>query len=545
MSLPSFSSGVAEFSHEVYITDRDNVARIPLGDALLYVEADWDIDRAGSKARVNIETQQGVLAPGMWIAPEVTITPEVGEIVTQQMGHFRIGNPGGSQDGTLAIETGDPKYLQRASGGDIIDDIAAVRLPWTVITPANGAIVQDIKFLLTLATCGAIGGYRIPNGSFENGLTGWDAAGPGGIGSIAAETSTPQTNPAVGRYLADFLFNAGRAAGDYLIRRHTATIPSGTSHIIVYGMGGKWTSSHSPIFYIHWTDENGTVFGGQINVATSPGVYQGWTRHFRVIPVDPNASGVRITVGWIVDAAIATTSRSVWDDIQLRTVTRTPLPDNRISLPVSETKATTRIQTAMGKSIGYDAINADRLAALGHHAMFTDLSGRVTSMPMRDTASALPVRTYGPDDMRMVGVSEIAPGDANVPNHFQALKEDFQNPAASIGSNVINNNPNDPFSVLNTGRMISADPIMVPDAVGIDELHAIAMNAMDRASMQEEITFMTLPDPTLQVHDVIEITDPSWPAAMGKWAIENISPGLSDIDPLVTISARRTIGGGA
>lgn len=551
MSLPVYRSGVNDFRVEVYETDRDNGPGRELGDAVLHVEHDWDIDRAGSKSRVDIETHLGVLKPNMWIAPYITITPESGEIVRQQMGHFRLGRPGVTHDGTVD-PYGNPAKHQRASGADIIDDIAAFRLPEAFYTPINGVPMDDIRVLIKMATSGQMGPNLLANGSFESESANWPVTlgwGGGGSGSIswgpvpggwAMPDGTKGWGPT---------FNAGVPAGANVYARQNVSIPPAASHLYMSGVAFPHTSGgYAQWMSVIFADETDTNITGFIDVGSRTVQLAGnrFSRIFGVVPVPVGAAIARVFV-YVEDKVGGRTSaqRVIWDDVRVGTCTTMPLPDDRIRLPLSSAVATTRIQTGAGKSIGYDAINADRAAAIGHHAIYTDMTGAIITSPLRNTASASPSRTYGPGDYRFVDVIEILPGDANVPNHFIAIKEDFENGANSLRANSYNNNPNDEFSVINTRRVISADPIMVQDAVDLTALQAVADSARDRVSAQEELRMSVLPDPPLQVHDVIRIEDPDHPEAFGNWAVEYLRPGLNPADPVVEIGARRAIGGGS
>jgi hypothetical protein len=60
--------------------------------------------------------------------------------------------------------------------------------------------------------------------------------------------------------------------------------------------------------------------------------------------------------------------------------------------------------------------------------------------------------------------------------------------------------------------------------------------------MQEELALAVLPDPTLTVHDIVELA--SNDRAAGRWAVSGLEWGMTVEDPLVRIAARRTVGSG-
>lgn len=546
MSIPQYESGIADFRCDVFVTDRDNVNRTPLGDALISVQPDWDIDRSGSKGRVQIETQAAALQPGMWIAPYVTITPETGEIVTQQVGHFRLGKAGVRFDGLRGLD-GKASRLQHANGADIVNDIAAVHLSETFATPVNGNVMQDVRALVKMATCGRMGANLLANGGFESGLAGWDTSWQTG-GTRTTSTVYPFTNAPNGLNALTTEFASTAIAGDRRIPAaagNRVVIPAGTQYLYVSGFARRTRSEIRNRISIEFRDNAGAI-GPQSfigSMAHIPALQ--WGRFFEVIDVPAGALYLIVGLENHLESTVGAAAYSYWDDIRVGVCTSQPLPDRQVALPESTASAATRIQTTVGKSIGYHAINADRLNAVGHHALYTDLAGRLTSQPMRTLAHAQPVRSYGRGDVRLVGVIEIPASDGNVPNHFTAIKEDYEDAAKSMWAHAYNNSTSDPFSIPNQGgRVVSADPIMVPDAVSEAALLAIAEAARDRVAIQEELTIQVLPDPTLQVHDVIEITDPDMPEARGKWAIESLAPGMTPERPLVTIGARRAIGMG-
>src|SRR5699024_580409 len=107
-------SGANHVEMTVYETDRDNVSREPLA-YITSADPDWDIDRAGSKGRVEVASHRRVLRDGMWIATHIRIVPEVGDIIDMQTGHFRLEVPSAEFDGSVGMDGGE-KVLQNAVG---------------------------------------------------------------------------------------------------------------------------------------------------------------------------------------------------------------------------------------------------------------------------------------------------------------------------------------------------------------------------------------------------------------------------------------------
>jgi hypothetical protein len=542
--LPVAPNRTTDAYVEVYRTDRNNIRRDLLGvvgETVMDIGANWDIDRSGSKAAANITAQGGVLEPGMWIAPYVTITPEVGEVTRQQMGHFRLGKPGIRYSGSQRSESDQYLRIQSATGADIVDDLAAVKLQETFYTPIDGNIMSDVGLLIRMATCGVTTFNQVADPSFNQQGTYWTQSHLAGAGSMLW-TYPGNTPVPKGKYMAGMLFNSGRAIGDYMRIYQDVMLPQNSNIVLIFGLAFRGSSLLTTQMIAQFQDESGANIGSAIAIANGD-VYQQWKRHYAFLAVPVGAVQVRVWCRAHTTATTATTAYAAFEDIHVHRVSMMPINDDRINLPQSSVKATTFIQTAAGKNLCYDGINSDRLNALGYHSIYADLEGVLTTRIMRNASEDYPDRVYGNGDVNIVGEVEIAESSANVPNHFMAIKEDSQNAASSMVAISYNNSPNDWFSVVNTERVVSADIIYIPDAVDINTLKAAATAARDRQSMREQITFQLMPDLALQVHAVVEITDTTKPEAMGKWGIEEITPGMKPDSALVTVTARRTIGG--
>lgn len=515
--------GIVHIEDEVFITDRDNAVRIPV--ERVEIRPTWDIDRAGSKGQVSVTAEAGVLEPGMWLSTYRTITPERGEIIRYPRGHWHLSRPGIAYPGGHEMATGNVAVMQTASGSDIVDDIAGVSMTEAFYTPPGGHVLSDVVVLAKMATAGILGPNLVPNHSFENDLADWGNAFEGGAtGSVAFQPSNPATIAVPeGRKVLGPTFNAGAPIGSRFIAYHqNQEIPAGAKYLyfsgLFYGYGYWWT----PIVDVRFRDEVSTVIQDVVTPFT-PESYS-WKRVFMVVPVPDGAFYFRFAIRAETTSAGAPWGRPLWDDIRAGTATMMPLPDDRFNFPPSTAVATTRIQTSAGKSIGYDAINADRLNAIGFNAIATDMDGRLTSQASRTLANATPRYTFGPGDIEIVDdvTPEITAIAEKPYNHWRAVKEDFQDASLSMAADSYNNNPNDPFSVINSGSVHSAPVITVQDAVDGAALQAVADAARDRYSLSETVRFAIMPLQELSVYDVVEIADPEMPELNGLWALNSI-----------------------
>lgn len=533
-------SRVSHVETVVYETDRDNAPGVEL-PGITMVEADWDIDRSGSKSRIDISTNQRVLRDGMWVAPYLRITPEVGDTIYEQLGHFRLQLPRTVIDGTVD-EWGADRIEQHATGTDIVDLLANASLPFTFYTPRNGHVMSDVHALIKLATAGVIGTNMFTNGGFEQEAAGW--VGPvftSGSGAFSWSVSEEYGAPE-GKKVFSTLFNTSNPAGGAAVIR-TLDIPIRQGARYMYATGFRFGLANSRMYLeMRFFDESKNLLGRTSSSPTgTPVRIPGrWVREFMVVEVPEQAFYVQMWV-WSVDLIGGRSAGCFWDDIRMSTVSTMPISDDRINLPPSSAVATTRIQTVGGSSIGYDAINADRLSAIGHHAIYTDLTGRLTSSPTRDLASATVARTYSADDYRLVGAYEVERSAANRYNTVTAVKESFEEGVPPLFVTVWNSDPSDPWSVHHLGNVRYPNgPLMVQDAVDTAALETAALATLARATEQHVLRIQVLPDPTIRVHDVIEVTGGP-EEAQGRWMIEYIRPGLSAIDPIVELGCRRTL----
>lgn len=537
------TNGMIHTADEVYITDRNNESRELMPHVEL-VHPNWDIDRAGSKGQIQIIANNGMLRANMWIAAYRTITPERGEIVRLPRGHWRLERPSVEYDGSQSMDDGAVSHQQAARGSDIIDVLAGAGLTEPYYTPIGGNIMQDVYVAAKMATSGILGPNLLTNGGFESGTSGWALSGwHNGDPPTAATTGTgvawvvPE-----GKSVLQTTFNSGAVAGHFRIPVADVSIPAGAQFIYVSGLARRHSDALRNRIWHSFRNEAGVVSVSGYSPDLSNIWLQQWGRIFEVYPVPPGAATIRIGIENYLTSTVGETRWCQWDDIRVGTATMMPLPDSRFRLPQSSATASTRIQTAPDGSYGYDAINADRLAAIGHYALATDMGGRLTTMPIRTLGSDEPKYTFGPDDTEILGdIVEVSPSGGPVYNHFRVIKEDFEDATNSMIAHAYNYNSDDPFSVINAGEVVSAPSEHVQDAVSQEALQAVADRARDRYSAQEHIHFTTMELPDLTVYDIVRIDDPSMPAASGLWAVESIDPGEEGM----VIGARRALGGGS
>ena len=537
-------SRVSHVETVAFETDRDNRPGVELS-GITNVDVDWDIDRSGSKARIDIATHKRVLKDGMWVAPYLRITPEVGDIIYQQLGHYRLGLPSTIVDGS--VDTfGDDKVEQSATGGDIVDLLAQAGLPYTFYTPRRGHVMTDVHNLIKMATCGMMGPNLVQNGSFESEGSNWN--GPswtsGGSGSVSWDSPAAWTTPDGAKVYRPIFSTSNPAGGVGFVATPSSSmiqIPNDAEYMYVSGLKYTATSSMRMYISVRFHDSSGDDLGSSHYAETQRATpVNQWSRQFMVFPVPDQATQIRLFV-FVTDTLGGRSSSGAWDDIRLGTATQMPIPDSRINLPSSNAIASTRIQTTAGNSIGYEAINADRLAAIGHHAIYTDLTGRLTASPSRDLGSATVARTYQEGDYRFIGATEVQRSANNRYNTVTAVKESFEEGVPPMFVTVWNDDPDDPWSVHYLGNVRYPNgPLMVQDAVDTDALESAALATLERATMQHTLRIQVLPDPTLSVHDVIEIVGGP-EEAQGRWLVEYLRPGVSANDPIVEIGARRTL----
>jgi len=534
-------SGILHIQDETYRSDR-NGNDLELLPGIVSVHPTWDIDRAGSKGQIEVVAESGILEPNMWITTYRTITPERGAIIRYQRGHWRLSSPGIVYDGAVRIETGTPSQLQTANGFDIINDLADAGLTETFYTPVGGLVMNDVRVAAKMATSGIMGPNLLwENGGFELGGSGWTSWFEGSWVGSREYTDVHATGrtPIEGNQYLYLVANPSRPAGAVSFNYCSVGVPQGAQFMYFSGLGRR-IGGASSYMAVEFRDSANALISS--NVVGYVGTVDQWGRVYRVLPVPASASYANVFVTALYEAAgPAWYEFYLWDDIRVGTCTMMPLPDSRFDLPESTATATTRIQTAYDKSYGYDAINADRLSAIGHFALSTTMTGELTTMPVRTLANTQPRYTFRAGDRRLLAAPvEIPALSGTVYNHFRAIKEDFGDGGTAMIAHAYNTNPNDPHSTVVTGVTRSAPPVHVQDAVDQAALQAIAERERDRQSVRETIRLTTLPLPDLTIYDVIRIDDPSMPHANGLWAMNSID----DTDTGMVLTASRAIGGG-
>ncbi len=531
-------SGLKTYEDEVFVTDRNGESMVSIGDALIEVNPDWDIDRPGSKGAVEITAHRGVLEPGMWIAPFRTIYPEVGEVKRYQLGHFRIGRPSHSFDGSYGIDTGEPSYLQVARGSDIVDVIANSVVRETFYTPLRGNIMQDVMVAAQMATCGIMGPNLVTNGSFEDGNSSWtNWGGATLLNFVPPEDFSWGWLPADGTHAAANLVSSATALNTVAGFFQDVPVPAGTQYMYASAIVEGGMIGLQAEFVPEW--RNNGIWMADMVIPWVGGT--GWNRLFTVLPVPAGATHFRLACNHRKTVAAGGGDVYIrWDDIRCGTCTRMPIPKSRLKFPNVTIEATKRIQTIRGRSWGYDAINGDRLAAIEYRAMFTEQDGALTSMPFRSIGDTQPKRVYGAGSFGLTSDPvEVDDDNKPIPNHFTAVKEDWEDAANSWFAEAFNNNPNDRFSTVHSEIVTADPPIQIPDAVSQAALQAAADAARDNNTAREAMSFSVFLDPDLNVYDVVEFTDPDMPAVLGRWLVENISYD----GPKMIVRCRRTLGG--
>lgn len=523
--------GIVHIEDEVYVTNRNNEGGVAIDR--VQIQPTWDIDRSGSKGQVSVTADAGVLTPGMWLSTYRTITPERGEIVRFPRGHWHLSRPGITYPGGHEMDTGNVAVMQTASGSDIVDDIAGVVLTEAFYTPVNGHVMNDVRVLAQMATAGIMGPNLVTNGSFENYGTGWTLATSAPHGGSDGYDQWGASPPASGSRYWWWVTNASAPINTDRYASQDIPIPPGTRYVYASGMAMRLSSDQQDLMVVI----NGVYHFSPAWQRTAYGV---WGRRFLVAPVPDGVTSVTVVAyNQYKVAGPASGEVRFWDDIRLGTCTHMPLPDDRFDLPDSGAIATTRIQTSENKNTLYDAINADRLSAIGMNALATDMSGRLTTQTIRTLANATPKYTFGPNDIELLDMvpPEISAINELPPNHWRAVKEDPQDADLSMRADSYNNNANDPFSVINSGGIRSAQVITVQDAISQTALQAVADGARDRYSLAETVRFAIMPIRDINVYDIVAIADADMPEINGLWALNSIDAS----GDYLTITATRAV----
>ncbi len=533
MARPAYRSGLFGMKPEVFLTDRANGSGPDITRHVTDITVDADIDRTAGKSRCTIKAAREVVRDGDWIAPYLTVVPEVGDIVRQQMGRFRIETPTRSFDGSEAVHLS-------ANGGDMVDQIAKTTLAETSFVPNKGMVMEEVELEIRKLGLTSVGPNLLVNPSFESQLTGWSyvaaTGGPFTNGFFAGDSGYPVAD---GGLMWAPIFAANAPAGSYCYVHQDVTVPSVWRRLFVSmrqiqgyaGMHYCWVS-------VRFVDRAGVNMPSNFNIDTIREVPPGgkWVHRVAVGDIPENAATMRVYVFARATGVASGTVRVHADDIQVRGCAGDLLPASMLSLPISPTVAANRIQHMAGTST-LTVIN-ERLAAIGHHALYTTMDGTITTRPIReisrDTASR--VFSFG-TDMRLVDKVEIVPSATNRVNKVVAVRQGYGD-TPSLEAAAVNDDDKDPWSIRNMGE--SSKSIVVADAADENALLMAARLELARASEQEQLTFATVPDMSISPYDVIEITGDPASGVVGRWAVESLRWGMTAHDPLVRIGARRT-----
>ncbi len=542
MPYNAYRSGVFTIEASVYKTDRLNETREDISRYLTHLGINGDVDRSGPKLECTLTTWRDVIDDGDWIAPYLTYEPETGDAVIAQMGHYLLDPPEVEYDGT------ETAYAS-STGVDILELLNTATLPVTFYTPPGGNLMQDVRLLIQMATRGYVGANMVSNASFEaesNGtLTSWSNNGTfagGGTGSIGWLPGGTADIPS-GERVWSVNFNPSQPAGSSASVYQDITLPS---HLIgqrvwVSGLWLPGSNNHRGILSVDFYDaSNALIAGKSIRTPEIMRPINQWNREHAQGLVPENAVRARLRV-MVKDAlgGFGASQRSSWDDIAFHTITGEPLPDSRVALPMESIKATTRIQSEFGTS--YLVAIDDRLRAAGYHELMTTMDGRLTARKLTELAQDAVARTYGPENSQVMDVVRVERDISDRYNMVTAIKEDVS-AGLFLSTVVVNRNPADPWSIYGPKGQVPVE-ITVQDAVNIEALEAAANEHLARAMEREILTFGTLPDPTLTLHDVIEMDADN--RTSGRWGVTWIEWGTSEADPLVRIGARRTLRGAA
>lgn len=205
-----------------------------------------------------------------------------------------------------------------------------------------------------------------------------------------------------------------------------------------------------------------------------------------------------------------------------------PIPVERIKFPSESVIKTTR------KDIFFDPLqDAENtrkkriidtlLNSGGWHKLYTDADGYFTTSVMEDFRTAQPAAFYSTEagaelvvngilmrGQQLIKTDDIS--DEYDEDNF-ANRVVVQSAAANEKTPVIvvleNNDPNDPLSTVNFGRIKQADPITMQDVVGQAEAYLVALQALAMAAGRyRTVSFSTPPDPRrtqLREHFVVRV----------------------------------------
>ena len=533
MMLPTYRSAAYLLSPRIQRSTRDNDPGPDITRHITSAHVDADIDRAGPKGRIELSASRpDVLPPDAWIAPYLDVIPETGESQSAQMGLYQLGEPRIAWDG---IGGG----LADNSGEDIIALLDRATLTEAQTTERAVMVMPDIRAAIEYATLASAGRNLITNGTFDAGYTGWPTRSSDASGWVGSDVIRgPGLVRPRGTSSYQVTFSNGNPSGGYrYIMSQYYPVPQGETHLWLSAYSYSETWALTGRMEVRFYDEANTEIAPRIGGAYIPTMPVGtWQERHAMGAIPDGAVQFRVLLLARSETDFYTDYRWHWNGLEVRAVRGTPL--TRHTLPDDTRVASTAISHKAGTR-WLERIN-DLLTAIGYHALTATPDGRPTSRPQRDTRTDTPSRIYTlGTDSRITGEIVTDQSRTNLYNRVVAVKEDFQTGSALVAV-ASNDDPDHPWSTVNKGPISPTEPLTVSEAVDQDALQALADAKLARASMQENIHLSLLPDPTLGVHDIIQLDGTGGPAA-GKWAVESIRWGLTADDPLVEVGARRTV----
>lgn len=489
-----------------------------------------DLDRAGSKTHIDITAvgAANLLPAGSWVTPVQGISREGEGTIKVQRGVFELGQP--------EVESAGVRFIVSNSGRDIVDLLARSALLDTFYTPVGGYVMGDVELAIRMLGITSMGPNLLPNGSFEDNLTGW--AGPhhtsGGSGTY--QSVIPQyPAPDGGKQFALYVPPLAPSGARTYIYQDITSLPPGANRLFTSAVSFRFNVNEHAEVWAEFRNASGArIRLDRLRFTDAPA----WAYQRLAMVSDVPEGTITVRVYAMIDRDVEgqPSTRSAIDDIQVRPCTGDLLPASMLAMPPSTAKATSRIQH-LTSDARLAAVN-DRLSAISMMAVNATSDSKYTSRMSRDPNKDASVRQYEIEkDIRITGDIQTWRNTSNKYNRVFAVKEDYTE-GTVMTAIAENKDLDDPWNIYRS--VLTPRRIDVRDAVDVATLQIAADQELAKASMQESVSFSIVPDPTLTVYDIIEITGPDTNPAIGKWAIESIDSGLTASDPLMHIGARRT-----
>lgn len=540
LPVPAYRSSVYRIEPRVYLATRENETQSDITAWVSSISVDHDIDFSGPKSKVSLGlTDAAIAGAGDWIAPYVQITPEIGDIISAQRGLFQLDEP-------TITNTGIGPSTARGDGTDIVRLFERTVLQEPQETPKGCRIDSEVRFAIEASATGGWGSDLAPNGDFEA----WDSAtvptswSQASGGSPTATTFSTDKNWFVSgstSYLVGVREDSPVDAYAYSFST-LIPIPAGARYILVQGFVAFASSMITASVIAMEVNAAGStiVWHNPPRLSTdTTGGYDTWQRSWVIFTPHPDATHFRVRVNtWLRQQNTSGTGfkNARFDRVSARVV-QFPLL-TRHAIPAFSAVSSTVIGEQAGVS-WLERIN-NLLQAAAHHGVYALPDGRPTSRRQRDPRTDTPTRifTIG-EDARVVGDIVTTRAVTEFCNVVVAIKEDYETGTALVAI-ARNDDPTHRWSTVNYGEVAKRPALMVSDAVGQEELQALADAELAKSSMQEAVSLTVLPDPGMTVYDVIEIAGTDG-AERGRWAIEGMREGLTSDEPLLLIEARRIL----